>query len=104
MMGAGKSSVARILGERLGVEIADLDAMLEAEEGCTVREMFRRHGEAGFRERESRLLQAIAGKGPGVVACGGGAVLGKTNRDLLRTGFRTIWLEVSPEIAADRMK
>ena len=40
LMGAGKSAVARILGERLGVVVADLDSYLEAEEGCTIAELF----------------------------------------------------------------
>jgi len=104
LMGAGKSSVARLLGTRLGVEVADLDAMLEAEEGSSVVELFRRHGEAGFRERESRALERSLAGGARVVACGGGIVLDRSNRELLRTRFRTVWLEVSPEVAAARMR
>ncbi|HEY6867428.1 MAG TPA: shikimate kinase, partial [Candidatus Eisenbacteria bacterium] len=61
LMGAGKSEVARRLGERLGVAVADLDSMLEAEQGCTIAELFQRDGEPAFRRREIRLLeQALA--------------------------------------------
>jgi hypothetical protein len=51
LMGAGKSTVARALGERLGGAVADLDAMVEAARGCSVAELFEREGEPAFRRR-----------------------------------------------------
>jgi len=103
LMGAGKSSVARVLGERLGVAVADLDSMLEAEEGCTVAELFERAGEAYFRRREGELLTLVLAAGIQIVACGGGLVLEPTHRTRLRERCRVVWLEVSPEEAARRV-
>src|SRR5262249_12540860 len=103
LMGAGKSAVARILGERLGVAVADLDAFLEAEEGCTIAELFEREGESAFRRREGEVLRQALAAGARVIACGGGVVLDPGHRALLRAGCRVIWLQVSPAEAARRV-
>jgi len=104
LMGAGKSAVARVLGERLGGAVADLDAMLEAEAGCSVAELFARDGEPAFRRRESRLLDQALAAGADVVACGGGIVLSPTARGVLRDRCRAVWLEVGPAEAAQRVR
>lgn len=104
LMGAGKSLVARLLGERLGVSVADLDSMLEAEQGCTIAELFERDGEPAFRRREIRLLEQALAAGARVVACGGGIVLSPAARALLRARCRTVWLAVTPEEAARRVR
>lgn len=103
-MGAGKSVVARILGERLGVAVADLDTMLEAEAGCTIAELFERDGEPAFRGREARLLDQALAAGANVVACGGGIVLSPAARAVLRSRCRAVWIEVTPEEAARRVR
>jgi len=102
LMGAGKSAVARVLGERLGASVADLDALLEAEEGASVAELFARSGEAWFRRRETECLAGVLATGADVVACGGGVVVGERGRALLE-GCRVVWLEVSPAEAARRV-
>jgi shikimate kinase len=104
MMGAGKSSVARVLGERLGVSVADLDGMIEAVEGCSVAELFERAGEPWFRRREGELLAEAVRSGVKVVACGGGIVLDPARRKLLRERCRVVWLEVEPEEALRRVR
>lgn len=103
IMGAGKSAVARLLGERLGVSVADLDGMIEAVEGCSVAELFERAGEAWFRRREGELLAEALRSGVRVVACGGGVVLDPERRRLLRERCRVVWLEVEPGEAARRV-
>ena len=103
MMGAGKSAVAAALGERLAVAVADLDAMLEAETGATIAELFSREGVPAFRRREAELFQRVLAAGAGVIACGGGLVLTASERARLRSRCRTAWLEVSPETAAARI-
>jgi shikimate kinase len=103
IMGAGKSAVARVLGERLGTLVADLDAMIEAEEGASVAELFERAGEAYFRRRESELLARALNAGARVVACGGGVVLDPARRATLRDRCRVVWLEASPAEAARRV-
>ena len=102
-MGAGKSSVARVLGELLGSPVADLDLMLEAGAGCSIAELFERHGEAAFRRAEVGLLGRALASGAGVLACGGGIVLDPESRSMLLTRCRAVWLEVSPAEAARRV-
>src|SRR5262245_57852142 len=103
LMGAGKSAVARILGERLGAAVADLDAFIEAEEGCSIAELFDREGEAWFRRREGEVLRQALDAGARVIACGGGVVLDPAHRRLLRERCRVAWLEVAPAEALRRI-
>ena len=103
LMGAGKTAVARVLGERLGVAVADLDAYIEAAEGCGIGELFEREGEGYFRRREGEVLRQALAAGARVVACGGGVVLDPAHRALLREHCHVVWLEVSPAEAARRI-
>jgi shikimate kinase len=103
LTGAGKSAVARRLGERHGVSVGDLDALLEAEEGCTIAELFERQGEPYFRRRERELLARALGAGVRILACGGGVVVDAAARRMLRERCRVVWLEVAPAVAAARV-
>jgi len=103
LMGAGKSTVARVLGERLGAAVADLDAMAEAERGCSIGELFQREGEPAFRRLEGRILGQALAAGADVIACGGGIVLDPAHRSVLAARCRVVWLEVSPATAALRL-
>jgi shikimate kinase len=103
LMGAGKSSVARSLGERLAASVADLDSMIEAEEGHPISELFAARGEAWFRIRERMLLERVLASSVRIVACGGGVVLDPGARRLLGERCRVVWLRVSPAEAASRL-
>ncbi|MDW8480042.1 MAG: shikimate kinase [Xanthomonadales bacterium] len=93
--GAGKSSVGRCLARRLGLAFADADGEIEARAGVTIAMIFELEGEAGFREREHRVLAELcAGRGQ-VIATGAGAVLREENRRLLRDAGVVVMLEVS---------
>src|SRR5271154_1629087 len=82
-MGAGKSTVGRLLAARLGWNFLDLDAHLEARPGATIPELFERHGEAHFRRLESTALASALGRNNTVLALGGGTPEELTNRLLL---------------------
>ena len=82
-MGAGKSTIGRLLAARLNWTFLDLDAHLEARTGATIPQLFERHGEAHFRRLESSALASALGHDRTVLALGGGTPEELTNRLLL---------------------
>src|SRR5437762_782279 len=89
--GSGKTTVARLLAERLGWDWVDADAELEARCGRSIREMFASEGEEGFRRHEAEVLRQLSGRASVVIATGGGVVLREDNRELLKRG-KVVWL------------
>src|SRR5947209_3837687 len=90
--GSGKTSVARVLAERLGWDWVDADQAIEKREGRSIRAIFASDGEESFRDLESMLLVELFLQKPLVVATGGGVVLRENNRRILRESERVIWL------------
>jgi shikimate kinase len=82
-MGAGKSTIGRLLAARLAWNFLDLDAHLEARTGATIPQLFEHHGEAHFRRLESSALASALGRDRTVLALGGGTPEELTNRLLL---------------------
>jgi shikimate kinase len=82
-MGAGKSTVGRLLAARLNWSFLDLDAHLESRTNATIPQLFERHGEAHFRRLESSALASALGRDRTVLALGGGTPEELTNRLLL---------------------
>lgn len=91
-MGSGKSTVGAALARHLGWGFRDLDRWIEQRHGLTVAEIFRRHGEAFFREEERRAARAAARLRRHVVAAGGGAFAEDATREILQAGSLTVWL------------
>jgi shikimate kinase len=106
MMGVGKSTVGRVVAERLGRPLVDSDVIIEAATGRNVREIFATDGEDTFRTMESAaLLDALAAEEPCVIAAAGGVVLREQNRAALRaSGARVVWLIADPALLADRVR
>jgi shikimate kinase len=82
-MGAGKTTVGRMLADRLDWEFLDLDAYIESRNGLAVPSIFAQHGELHFRKLESQALASALGRHNIVLALGGGAPEVLTNRLLL---------------------
>jgi shikimate kinase len=103
-MGAGKSTIGRLLATRLGWNFLDLDAHLEQRAGLTVPEIFSTHGEARFRRLESAALASALARHFTVIALGGGVPESITNRLLLEQtpGTFTIFLDAPFPVLFDR--
>lgn len=102
-MGAGKSTVGRLVADRLSRPFVDLDQMVEETEGRTVAQIWSASGEGAFRAAESQALASLASAAPSVVACGGGVVLADGNRALLKAMGWVVYLTVSAEEALARV-
>ncbi|HUY66427.1 MAG TPA: shikimate kinase [Acidimicrobiales bacterium] len=104
MMGAGKTTVGRLLAQRLGWRHLDSDVQVAAETGHSVPALFAERGEAAFRAEESRVLvAALSGTEPVVVSAAGGVVLSVANRDLLARSGTVVWLRADPRVLARRV-
>jgi shikimate kinase len=91
-MGAGKSSVGRLLARRLGRCLVETDDMITARVGLPIPEIFRRHGEARFRELEAEALEGLALKSGDVIATGGGFPCREGRMEALRALGTVVWL------------
>jgi shikimate kinase len=91
-MGAGKSSVGRMLARRLGRCFVETDEMIEAREGLSVREIFAARGEAYFRAAEEEVLGLLALKRGDVIATGGGFPCREGRLAALRALGTVVWL------------
>lgn len=106
LMGTGKSTVARSLGERLHRPVLDTDAVVEERSGRSVRELFAELGEPAFRDLETEVLRdVLSSPTPSIIAAAGGVVVREQNRDLLRaSGARVVWLCADPATLVDRVR
>lgn len=103
--GTGKSTIGRLLAERLRRPFIDADDMLVARAGRSIRDIFEESGEPVFRDWEERVLREIAADRPdAVLATGGGAVLREPNRRLLRSFGLVVWLKAEPDELARRLE
>jgi len=91
-MGAGKTTVGRLLAERMGVPFVDLDPEVERQAGMSVREIFARFGEGEFRRLEREALAAALAQSDAVVATGGGTVAFEANAKLVGASGLTVFL------------
>jgi shikimate kinase len=105
--GTGKTTVARILGLRLGWDWVDADVEVELRAGKSIAAIFADDGEPAFRDLEGIVLADLVSRRRTVAACGGGVIIRPRHRELLRGQPRVAWLRGEPEalharIQADR--
>jgi shikimate kinase len=102
MMGAGKSTIAKLLAPRLDYQFIDTDSLIESCSGISIPEIFATLGETEFRQIESKVLSQVSSFTRLAIATGGGIVLQRQNWSHLRDGI-IIWLDVDLEILFQRL-
>ena len=103
MMGSGKSTVGRLVADRLGRPFYDTDELIEQAGDASIPEIFAEEGEGGFRERERWIVQDVASRPPGIVATGGGIILDPANVAAMRTSGTNVLLAVDIEMLTRRI-
>lgn len=102
-MGAGKTTIGKLLAKHLGREFIDCDWYIVDQTGADIPWIFEKEGEVGFRDRETRALMDLTAMPNIVMATGGGAVGRAENRELLKKGF-VIYLDASVDTQLSRTK
>jgi len=103
-MGAGKSTVGKILAEKIGYKFLDADKAVEDRAGTTITDIFSEHGEPYFRDMESETTESLASGEKQVIATGGGVVQRDRNWDAMKSNGITIYLKASIETIWERIK
>ena len=104
LMGAGKTTVGRLLAKHYDCAFYDSDHEIEARTGVKIPVIFEIEGEAGFRKREEGAIAELTALSGVVLATGGGAVLSAANRDNLRKNGLVIYLRGTPEHLYERTR
>ncbi|WP_370664298.1 3-dehydroquinate synthase [Neokomagataea thailandica] len=103
MMGVGKTTIGRRLAQLLGRRFVDADAEIERAAGCSITEIFERHGEAFFRNGERRVITRLLDGAPCVLATGGGAWMNKETRSRIRQRGLSVWLRAPIPVLLKRV-
>lgn len=101
-MGAGKTTIGRLLAKQLGREFVDSDWYIESQTGADIPWIFAKEGEDGFRERETRAIDELTQRCNIVLATGGGAVTRAENRDYLQQRGIVVYLNAPVDVQMTR--
>ncbi|MBB4238550.1 MULTISPECIES: shikimate kinase [Rhizobium] len=103
LMGAGKSSVGRIVASQLAIPFIDSDHEIERVSRMTITELFAAYGEEEFRALETRVMKRLLKSGPRVVSTGGGAFINERTRRHIKKGGLSVWLKADLDVLWDRV-
>jgi len=103
LMGAGKSSIGRLLAARLNLEFKDADTEIESAAHASIDELFEAHGEDAFRSGERRVIARLLAGPTRVVATGGGAFMDRDTRRRIKNSAHSVWLKANLETLLKRV-
>ncbi len=103
-MGAGKTTIGKILSQKLNYNFVDLDLHIEKKQGISISEMFEKHGEKYFRDVETESLRKISEKSNQIISTGGGIVIKDENWEIMRNNGVSVYLKASIETLFNRVK
>jgi shikimate kinase len=103
-MGAGKTTIGKILSQKLNYNFVDLDLDIEKEQVISISEMFEKHGEKYFRDVETESLRKISEKSNQIISTGGGIVIKDENWEIMRNSGVSVYLKASIETLFNRVK
>lgn len=101
-MGAGKSTIGKVLAEQMQLAFVDSDRVIEERTGADIPWIFDMEGEEGFRQREAAVLEQLSEENDMVLATGGGIVLRPENRQCMRRAGKVVYLTASIEQLLER--
>lgn len=105
MMGCGKSTIAKLLSEKLNIDFIDLDEIFETRNQIKIKDFFQKFGEETFRKSETELLKEFSIKDNIIISTGGGIIVKEENRNILfNQDIYTIYLKTSVETIYERIK
>lgn len=103
MMGAGKSTIGRLLAQEFHYQFFDTDQLIEQLAGCSISTIFAKEGETAFRDLETQVLAELSSRTQLIIATGGGIVVRPHNWSYLHHGL-VVWLDVSVELLYHRLR
>ena len=103
-MGAGKSTIAGELKDKLEMDRVEMDQMIVEKQGMSISEIFDEYGEAYFRNLESNTLIELQKRKQTIVSCGGGIVVREDNKDHMKKNGRVVFLTATPNTVYERVK
>ncbi|MBB5020862.1 shikimate kinase [Desulfurispira natronophila] len=102
-MGSGKSTVGRLVAQKLGCRFVDIDDVIEKHAGMTIMEIFNKHGEIYFRDLESAAVRQVLDSSPSVIATGGGTLMRNSNLTELKKRGVLFYLSAQPSVLHERV-
>jgi len=103
LMGVGKTCIGRRLAQRLDLGFVDADREIEEAAGCSIPEIFARHGEQAFRDGERRVILRLLDNPPHVLSTGGGAFMDAQTRTRIRERGISVWLRADLDLMLKRV-